>query len=68
MDRVDGVGTVQLVSPLLTQWLAQSAAAVKMETGGIAVMQIQFIPEPSVLYGLVGGLSLLAVLNRFRRS
>ena len=63
-----GVGTVQLVSPLLTQWLAQSAAAVKMETGGIAVMQIKFVPEPSVLVGLVAGLSLLAVLNRFRRS
>jgi hypothetical protein len=67
-NRVGGVGTVQLVSPIITQWLAQSAAAVKMETGGIAVMQIKFLPEPSVLTGLAAGLSLLALLNRFRRS
>ena len=64
--RVDGVGTVQLVSPIVTQWNAQSANAVKMETGGIAVMQIEFIPEPGVLLGLVCGLSLLVALDRRR--
>ncbi|MBW2421532.1 MAG: hypothetical protein JRH19_23530 [Deltaproteobacteria bacterium] len=64
--RVGGIGTVQLVSPIITQWLAQSAAAVKMETGGIAVMQIEFIPETGVLLGLVCGLSLLVALDRRR--
>jgi hypothetical protein len=61
-----GMGTVQLVSPILTQWLAQSANAPKFETGGIAVMQIKFVPEPGALSGLVAGLSLLMVLRRFR--
>jgi hypothetical protein len=65
-NRVDGVGTVQLVSPILTQWLAQSANAPKFETGGIAVMQIRFVPEPGVIIGLLAGISMLAVLNRFR--
>ncbi len=67
-NRVDGVGTVQLVSPLLTQWLGQFGAAAKFETGGIGVMQIKFIPEPSVNIGLVACLLGLAVLKRFRRS
>ncbi len=65
-NRVSGVGTVQLVSPILTQWLAQAANAPQFETGGIAVMQIRFVPEPGVLFGLVAGLSLLTVLYRFR--
>jgi hypothetical protein len=63
---VDGVGTVQLVSPILTQWLAQAANAPRLETGGIAVMQIKFVPEPGVILGLLAGMSMLAVLNRFR--
>jgi hypothetical protein len=67
-NRVGGVGTVQLVSPLLTQWLGQFGAAAKFETGGIAVMQIKFIPEPPVLTGLAACLLGLAVLKRFRRS
>jgi hypothetical protein len=67
-NRVDGVGTVQLVSPILTQWLAHSANAPQFETGGIAVLQIKFVPEPGVLVGLLSGLSLLAVLHRRFRS
>jgi len=66
-NRVGGVGTVQLVSPILTQWLAQAANAPQLETGGIAVMQIKFLPEPGVMLGLACGLSLLVGLSRFRR-
>jgi hypothetical protein len=66
-NRVGGVGTVQLVSPILTQWLAQAAAAPQFETGGIAIMQIKFLPEPGVMLGLACGLSLLVGLSRFRR-
>ncbi|MBW2287237.1 MAG: hypothetical protein JRG90_05375 [Deltaproteobacteria bacterium] len=62
-----GYGTVQLVSPLLTQWLAQSANAVKMETGGIAVMQIKFLPEPGGIASLIAGVSMLCVFGRLRR-
>jgi hypothetical protein len=61
-----GYGTVQLVSPLLTQWLAQSANAVKMETGGIGIMQVKFIPEPGGFASLIAGVSMLMVLGRFR--
>lgn len=64
-NRVSGVGTVQLVSPILTQWLGPSPAQ-QFETGGIAVLNLQFVPEPSVLVGLVAGLSLLGVIYRFR--
>ena len=64
-NRVDGIGTVQLVSPILTQWLGQGAAP-KFETGGIALVKFEFVPEPGILYGLVAGLSLLGVLHRFR--
>lgn len=60
-----GIGTVQLVSPILTQWLGQGSAP-KFETGGIGVLKVQFVPEPGVLVGLVAGLSLLAVMHRFR--
>jgi len=66
-NRVGGVGTVQLVSPILTQWLG----SVENETGGVAVMRIQItdqqVPEPGVLAGLVAGLSLLAVAYHRRR-
>ena len=65
-NRVGGIGTVQLVSPILTQWLAQAASAPQFETGGIAVLQIKIVPEPGVLLGLVCGLSLLVGLHRFR--
>jgi hypothetical protein len=65
-NRVSGYGTVQLVSPLLTQWLAQSANAGKMETGGRAGMQIKFMPEPGGFASLIAGLSMLGVLYRFR--
>jgi hypothetical protein len=61
-----GYGTVQLVSPILTQWLAQAAAGPQLETGGIAILQIKFVPEPGGIASLVAGLSMLLVLRRFR--
>jgi hypothetical protein len=65
-NRVGGVGTVQLVSPLLTSWLGPTTAT-KMETGGIGVMQIRFIPEPGAGLSLIAGIMGLWVLHRFRR-
>jgi hypothetical protein len=61
-----GYGTVQLVSPLLTQWLAQTAGGEKFETGGIAIMQVKFVPEPGGIASMVAGLSMLLVFRRFR--
>jgi hypothetical protein len=64
-NRSAGIGTVQMVSPILTQWLGPTPAT-KLETGGVAILQIEFlaVPEPSVLLGMLSGLSLLAVLYR----
>jgi hypothetical protein len=60
-------GTVQLVSPILTQWLSRFGGGEKFETGGIAVMKLRFIPEPGAIASLVAGLSMLWVLHRSRR-
>jgi hypothetical protein len=62
-NRAGGIGTVQLVSPILTQWLGPTPAT-QLETGGVAIMQIKFIPEPGITLGLLSGLSLLALLYR----
>jgi len=62
-NRIAGIGTVQLVSPILTQWLGPTPNT-QLETGGVAILQVKFIPEPSVALGLLSGLSLLALLYR----
>jgi hypothetical protein len=62
-NRAGGIGTVQLVSPILTQWLGPTPNT-QLETGGVAILQIEFVPEPGVALGLLSGLSLLALLYR----
>lgn len=57
-----GLGSVQLVSPVVTTWLG----VVNFETAGIGILKLEFVPEPGVLVGLVAGLSLLGVLYRVR--
>ena len=37
-----------------------------IETGGVAVMQIRFVPEPGVAVSLICGMTLLMVLKRYR--
>jgi hypothetical protein len=54
------------VSPILTQWLAQLGNAPKLETGGVAIMRIKFVPEPGGIASMVAGLSMLLVLYRLR--
>jgi hypothetical protein len=56
------LGTIQLVSPVLTRWLSW----VDYETGGIAVLRIKFLPEPQTWAMLVAGASLLGVGARMR--
>jgi len=60
-----GRGTIQLVSPTLTHWLQPSA---KFETGGIAILRLQFAPEPSAGLMLVAGVGVLAAGYRLRHS
>jgi hypothetical protein len=52
-----GGGTIQMVTPRLTHWAAGS------HWGDIAVLRVQFAPEPEGWLLLATGLSLLAVLN-----
>jgi len=58
-------GTIQLVTPLLTQWLQPAA---KFETGGIGILKLKFVPEPRAWLILVAGIGTLAVGHRLRRS
>jgi len=58
-----GLGTIQLVSPVLTRWLQP---AVNFETGGIAILRIKFVPEPQRWAMLIAGASLLCVGARMR--
>jgi hypothetical protein len=60
----NGIGTIQLVSPLLTRW-RQPALAI--DTGGVGILRIKFLPEPQAWAMLVAGASLLVVGNRMRR-
>jgi len=60
---VSGKGKVQLVSPLLTHWLVPNF---EFETGGIAILKLEFLPEPSKWMMLVAGLSMLGVLYHYR--
>ena len=59
-----GLGTIQLVSPVLTRWLQP---AVSFETAGIAILRIKFVPEPQTWVVLVAGVTLLGMGARMRR-
>jgi len=52
-------GTIQLVTPLLTQWLRPGAS---FETGGIGILKLRFVPEPRVRWALVAGAGALILL------
>jgi len=57
-------GILQLVTPLLTQWLQP---AIKYETGGIGILKLRFVPEPRAWLIVVAGIGVLAAGNRLRR-
>ena len=63
-NRVDGVGTVQLVTPIITRWLQPAA---NFETGGIGILRLSFAPEPEAWAGMVAALSVVGVLFGLRR-
>jgi hypothetical protein len=60
-----GMGTIQLVTPVLTRW---TQPAFDQFTGGIGVLRLRFVPEPGKWALLLAGLSLLGVLYRARRG
>jgi len=61
-----GRGTIQLVSPSLTQWIDASPAS--HWTAGIGILRIQFLPEPRAFAMLIVGIAALAVAARLRGS
>jgi hypothetical protein len=58
-----GLGTIKMVTPVLTRWLQP---ALKFETGGIGILKIKFVPEPRTWAMMVAGVLLLGVGNRMR--
>jgi hypothetical protein len=60
----NGMGTIQLVSPLLTRWRQVGLA---IDTGGIGILRIEFLPEPQAWVMLVVGASMIGVGARMRR-
>jgi hypothetical protein len=63
-DTPNGMGTIQLVTPVLTRWLQPGYNS---ETGGVGILRIKFLPEPQTWVMLVAGTSLLGVGYRRRR-
>lgn len=61
----NGYGNLQLVSPLLTQWIGP---AENVTTGGIAILKLRFAPEPSGLALFAVGVGAIAVASRVRRD
>jgi hypothetical protein len=64
-----GSGTIQLVSPHLVNWIGldcPSAGCVPRSetTAGIAILRLQFIPEPSRWHILAAGICFLVLLYR----
>ena len=58
-----GKGTIQLVTPVMTRWLQP---AYNLETAGIGILRIVFVPEPQTWALLIAGASLLGVGYRMR--
>jgi hypothetical protein len=58
-----GKGTIQLVTPVMTRWLQVAA---NLETAGIGLLRIKFVPEPQTWLLLIAGASLLGVGYRMR--
>lgn len=58
-----GSGVVQLVSPMITRWVASGTTS----TAGIGIMNITFTPEPSSSLLLGAGAALLGLLFHVRR-
>jgi len=58
-----GLGTIQLVTPVLTRWLQPSF---NIASTGIGILRIKFVPEPQTWVMLIAGASLLMVGYRMR--
>jgi hypothetical protein len=64
--NVNGFGTIQLVAPHLTNWFFGSLGQTVSSLGGISVMKLQFVPEPTGWMALGSGVLVLGLLDRVR--
>jgi hypothetical protein len=67
-----GSGTIQLVSPHLVNWIGLDCPSAgctprSETTAGIAILRLQFVPEPASWLMLVAGIGMLGVLSRRRQ-
>jgi hypothetical protein len=56
-----GVGTIQLVTPHLTDWITSD-----LQSAAIGVLRLEFAPEPPSVLILLAGAGLLGALYRRR--
>ena len=62
-----GLGTVQLVAPLLVKWdFPGRDASWDRHTGAIGILRIKFVPEPATWPMVVAGAAFLGALYRRR--
>jgi len=61
--NASGVGTIQLVTPMLTRW----RQVFDYETGAIGILKLVFTPEPQEWMMLASGVSLLGLLYHANR-
>jgi hypothetical protein len=64
-----GSGTVQLVSPHLVNWIGldcplNGCSPRSETTAGIAILRLQFVPEPSSWIMLISGIGILSAVHR----
>jgi hypothetical protein len=61
----DGLGNIQMVSPMLTHWNCPSCGS-DFETAAIGILKLEFVPvpEPANALMLVAGISMLGLVYR----
>jgi hypothetical protein len=59
-----GLGTIQLVSPLLTMWRGPRG---NTETTSVGILELVFVPEPAKWMMLFAGVFMLGLLDRAHR-
>lgn len=60
-----GNGNLQLVTPFVVRQRDTKSGSLYSTIAGVAIVSLNFVPEPSAIAQLIAGLSLLAALYRF---
>jgi hypothetical protein len=60
-----GIGNLQLVTPFVVRQREEGSGALLRARAGVAILSLQFVPEPSAIAQLAAGLSALAAIYAF---